>query len=283
MIAEEVELAARVGGDEHREQQPSEQLREHAHGQEEAGGRRIQRAPSFDNPPPGTIMCTCGWWVMALPQVCSTAVMPILAPRCFGSAAIVSIVSAGRLEQQVVDHALVLVGDVGDLGRQREHDVEVGDGQQLGLACCQPLPRRRALALRAVPVAAAVVGDHRVAAGVVLAARDMAAERRRAAVLDRTHHLHLVEADAAAVGLTPRGTVVAEDVRDLQGWPSHANGRLAGRRSAWAQSVEWARHRAERTGRDMRVARGRVELRVTEQDLDHADIGVVSSRCVAKV
>jgi hypothetical protein len=31
-----------------------------------------------------------------------------------------------RLEQQVVDHRLVLVGDVGDRGRQSEDDVEVG-------------------------------------------------------------------------------------------------------------------------------------------------------------
>jgi hypothetical protein len=29
------------------------------------------------------------------------------------------------LEQDVVDHGLVVVGDVGDLGRQREHDVKV--------------------------------------------------------------------------------------------------------------------------------------------------------------
>jgi hypothetical protein len=34
--------------------------------------------------------------VSAEPQVCSTAVMPILAPRCLGSAAIVSVVSAAR-------------------------------------------------------------------------------------------------------------------------------------------------------------------------------------------
>ena len=29
------------------------------------------------------------------------------------------------LEQDIVDRGLVLVGDVGDFGRQREHDVEV--------------------------------------------------------------------------------------------------------------------------------------------------------------
>jgi hypothetical protein len=32
-------------------------------------------------------------------------------------------------EQQVVDHRLVLVGDWGDLGRQREDQVEVADWQ----------------------------------------------------------------------------------------------------------------------------------------------------------
>jgi len=33
------------------------------------------------------------------------------------------------LEQDVVDHGLVLVGDVSDLRRQREYDVEVRDRQ----------------------------------------------------------------------------------------------------------------------------------------------------------
>ena len=64
-----------------------------------------------------------------------------------------------------------------------------------------------------------------MAAGVVLAARNMASERRRAAALDGAHHLQLVEADVAAVGITPSGTVVAEDVRDLQHWTGHAAAR----------------------------------------------------------
>jgi hypothetical protein len=37
---------------------------------------------------------------MAEPQVCSTEVMPILAPKCFGSAAIVNIVSAETLNRR---------------------------------------------------------------------------------------------------------------------------------------------------------------------------------------
>ena len=51
-------------------------------------------SPSSEIPPPGTIMWTCGWWVIAEPQLWSTAVAPMRAPRCRGSAAIVSSVSA---------------------------------------------------------------------------------------------------------------------------------------------------------------------------------------------
>ena len=52
---------------------------------------------SKEMPPPGTIMWTCGWWVSADPQVCSTEVTPIRVPRCLGSATIVIIVSAEAL------------------------------------------------------------------------------------------------------------------------------------------------------------------------------------------
>ena len=45
-------------------------------------------------------MCTCGWCVMAEPQVCNTEVMAILAPKCFGSAAMVSMVSAEALNSR---------------------------------------------------------------------------------------------------------------------------------------------------------------------------------------
>ena len=117
--------------------------------------------------------------------------------------------------------------------RQREDDVEVGDRQQFGLARRHPLARRRTLALRAVPIAAAVVGDGRVRA--VLAARDMSAERRRAAVLDGAHHLELEQAHVTAVGMTPRGPVVAEDVRDLQSWTGHG-ARYAGGSSFFGTS-----------------------------------------------
>ena len=44
-----------------------------------------------------------------------------------------------RLHQQIVDHALVLVGDVAQFARQRVHDVKVRHRQQLGFAVGEPL------------------------------------------------------------------------------------------------------------------------------------------------
>ena len=43
------------------------------------------------------------------------------------------------LHEQVVDHALVLIGDVAQLGRQRVDDMEIADGQQLRFALGEPL------------------------------------------------------------------------------------------------------------------------------------------------
>ena len=146
------------------------------------------------------------------------------APRCFGSAAIVIRVSAEALNSEIVDDGLVLVGDVGDGRRQREHDMIVRHRQQIGLARGQPVLCRRALALRAMPVAARVVRD--LAVRALLAARDMPAERRRAAALDRRHHLQLAEADMAGIGPAPCRAVAAEDVRDLQRWTRHDKPRV---------------------------------------------------------
>ena len=87
---------------------------------------------------------------------------------------------------------------------------------------------------------------------------------------DRT--IPIAEAHVTAVGFTPSGTVVAEDVRDLQGCTSHAGG--ASRRrlgcppplAALArQQVEWALDGRDHAGGHTRVARCRVELVVTEQ------------------
>ena len=45
-------------------------------------------------------MWACGWWVSVDPQVWSTAVSPMRAPRCLGSAAMVIKVSAAVLSNR---------------------------------------------------------------------------------------------------------------------------------------------------------------------------------------
>src|SRR5437879_5061933 len=53
-------------------------------------------------------------------------------------------------EQQVVDHRLVLVGDWGNLGRQREDQVKVADRQQICLAGSVVIGRSEQCAVAAV-------------------------------------------------------------------------------------------------------------------------------------
>ena len=64
-----------------------------------------------------------------------------------------------------------------------------------------------------------------MAARRVLAACDVAAERRRATALDRTHHLQLPEAHMPPIGVTPSRAVIAEDIRDLQRRSNHGRRR----------------------------------------------------------
>jgi hypothetical protein len=133
-----------------------------------------------------------------------------------------------RREEQTVDGGFVVVGDIGDRTRQREHEVEVADGQQFGLALGEPFLGGGGLTLWAMPVAATVVGNDGI--GAVLAACDMAAARHGAAALDGRHHLQLVEADVPGIGAAPRRPVVAEDIRNLQRWTGHRRRRLRRRR-----------------------------------------------------
>ena len=120
----------------------------------------------------------------------------------------------GGPEQEVVDGGLVVERDRADRRRQGEDDVVVGNRQQVRLTLGEPLPRRRALTLRAVAVAAGVVGDAFMRA--VLAALDMAAERGGATGLDRRHDLQLSEAQVTGVGLAPCRSMGAKDVGDLR-------------------------------------------------------------------
>jgi len=69
------------------------------------------------------------------------------------------------------------------------------------------------LALGAVPVAAAVVGDLRLLAGC--AAQDVSEQRRAAALFDGRHHLQLPERQVAPLLASEDWAGSGEDVRDL--------------------------------------------------------------------
>ena len=118
------------------------------------------------------------------------------------------------LEQHVVDDRLVLQGDGGDGRRHRENDMEIRNWQEFGTPVGEPLGPRQPLALGAVPVAARVVGDAGLAA--VLAALDMAAERRGAAGHDGGHDTALGLRQMTALRGTESLSVAAEDVRHLE-------------------------------------------------------------------
>lgn len=120
----------------------------------------------------------------------------------------------GRPEQQIVEQRLVLPGDVGNLGWKREDDMESANRQEISLALGQPAARGGALALGAVPVAAAVIGDALMAA--VLATLDMATERGGAAVADRRHHLELRQAQVTGVKRAEAVPGRMQNIRNLQ-------------------------------------------------------------------
>src|SRR4029077_14577351 len=120
----------------------------------------------------------------------------------------------------------------------------------------KPVLCRRTLALRTMPVAATVVRDLGVRA--LLAARDMSAERRGAAALDRRHRLQLAEADMAGIGSAPCRSMIAEDIRDLQYRTRHARRALGGRLGPLdvaGDMLQRAHHLPDRLGGDACIER----------------------------
>ena len=94
-------------------------------------GRISKSAPSGDNPPPGITQWRWGWCTSVWPQVCSTAMKPMSAPRWLRVGGDGPEGSCGGSEQGAVDYALVLQCQRRQLGGQGEDDVEIGDRQQI--------------------------------------------------------------------------------------------------------------------------------------------------------
>jgi hypothetical protein len=118
------------------------------------------------------------------------------------------------VEQDGVDQRLVLVGDGGNLGWQREHDMEIRHRQQIDLAGGQPSIARGPLALGAMPVAARIISHPGV--GAVSATLDMAAEGSGPAQFDCRHHPAFDAAEMTIMGGAITRAVAAEDIRHLE-------------------------------------------------------------------
>src|SRR6516162_1540384 len=152
-LAKERQPARRVGIGKRRQEKPPEQAGKYPHRQEKAGlaahpARSVERYPTARHDHVDVrVVGHC-----RAPAVehrggadASAEVLGIGGNREQGL--------GGGPEQQVVDDRLVLVGDWGDRGWQREDHVEISDRQQIGLARRKPILRCRALTLWAMAVA----------------------------------------------------------------------------------------------------------------------------------
>jgi len=86
------------------------------------------------------------------------------------------------LEQQMINHGLVLIGNVTDRCWKGEHEVVVIHRQQVSLSVLQPASGGTALALWTVAVAAGVVSD--LDLRTVFTAQHVTTERSTAAALN---------------------------------------------------------------------------------------------------
>ena len=118
----------------------------------------------------------------------------------------------GGAEDDLVEDALVLLGDLSKHVGRLKVEMGVGDGQQLGFPLFQPLDAGSNRTPGAVPVAARVVSVLPLSARV--APVDVAAQHGRAADLDGRHHAPLLQRGLA--GLPVGGSVAAKDVRKFK-------------------------------------------------------------------
>ena len=111
-------------------------------GRKNLGRQEIQRWPSIETPPPGTMQCRCGWCSRFWPPGVQDRDEADLGTQVLGIGGDRAQGLSRRLEQHVVQQRLVLVGDGLDRLRHGEHDVEILDRQKIGATILQPLRAR---------------------------------------------------------------------------------------------------------------------------------------------
>ena len=196
------------------EKQAPEQAREHTHRQEETGAT---------GDPARAIRGQTAAWHHAVQM---RVIQQVLAPRVqdrdtadFGTEVLrvggngAQGIKAG-MKQDGVERTLVLKGDRRDFLRDGEDNMEIGNRKQLGLSGLQPLRPRQALALRAVPVPATVVGDALMAARI--APLDMATQRGGAAELNGAHDPMLQRIEHTGMILPVCCAVAVKNIRHFE-------------------------------------------------------------------
>ena len=177
----------------------------------------------------------------------------------------------GCLKQDAIRDRLVLVGQSGNLLRQREHDMKILDLQQVGLARCQPIACRRALALGTMSVPATAVGD--LGQPALATALDMPAQSSRSAGLDCCHDAQLAAIEMTGIGLAVGCAVAAEYIRHLELGARHASALAQPHlRDGELQTLKRAARCGDGAGRDVDVACCSGNVTVTEQHLDNAKV-----------
>src|SRR5215469_16417942 len=123
------------------------------------------------------------------------------------------------VEQKVIEELLVLQYQLGKLLRQSEDDMDIGDRQEFVLTSRDPAITSPILALGAMAITAAVVGD-----GLIATARAMVAMSTQGcgtATSNGLEHFAVSPVDPAAVVLDEAIVLCANDIGHLERWPSH--------------------------------------------------------------
>src|SRR3984893_11157539 len=131
-----------------------------------------------------------------------------------------------RTEENAVDGCLVLIGNAGNLFRQRQDHVKILRVEKLGATVVQPLRPGERLALRTVPVPTTVEGDALVAA--LIALLYVTAKRGGSAAFDRGHDATLCRGQRRAMPLAIAVAVAAETAAHVRRRPGHRPRGLEG-------------------------------------------------------
>ena len=154
-----------------------------------------------------------------------------------------------------------------------KYNMRIGNGQQFGASRSQPPIARLTLALRAVPVSAGVIGDGLLTARGALV--QMAAHGCGTALLDGNQNLNVQPGEPCRGSIQESMAGGAHDRGQLQEWPLH----LLAARLLFRTRDRLECERVKRTGggvqvplRQMQIPAGRVQVSMTEQKLNGAQI-----------